>query len=144
MQTNNDKPKHFICTLATQAARKMTGYYNRVLSPLGLTAQQIIALGVIWREENISLGTFAQRYGVGKAAAVSMIKRLDRMGFVKTVPDPEDARLNMISLTEKSRRMAPELLKKAAKLEKEIEKAVGHENMEALIKGLTVIKDLDL
>lgn len=144
MRTNSDKPKHFICTLATQAARKMTSYYNRVLSPLGLTAQQIIALGVIWREENISLGTYAERAGVGKAAAVTMIKRLERMGFVKTVPDPADARLNKIRLTEKSRGMAPKLLKQAATLEKEIETAVGPDNMEALIKGLTIIRDLDL
>jgi MarR family transcriptional regulator, organic hydroperoxide resistance regulator len=139
-----DEPKYFICTLATQAARKMTGYYNRVLSPLGLTAQQVMALGVIWREEDISLGTFARRSGVGKAAAVTMIKRLDRMGLVETIPDPEDARLNKIRLTEKSRRMAPKLLKKAATLEKEIEKAVGKKNMQALIKGLTIIKDIDL
>ena len=139
-----DKPKYFICTLATQAARKMTGYYNRVLSPIGITAQQVMALGVIWREENISLGTFANRSGVGKAAAVTMIKRLERMGLVKTYPDPEDARLNKIRLTEKSRRMAPGLLEKAAAMEKEIEAAVGKENMESLIKGLTIIRDLDL
>jgi len=144
MRTNADEPKYFICTLATQAARKMTGYYNRILAPLGLTAQQVMALGVIWREENISLGTFARRSGVGKAAAVTMIKRLDRMGLVEAVPDPEDARLNKIRLTKKSRRMAPKLLKKAAALEKEIEKAVGTEKMESLIKGLTIIRDLDL
>ena len=122
----------------------MTGYYNRVLSPIGITAQQVMALGVIWREENISLGTFANRSGVGKAAAVTMIKRLERMGLVKTYPDPEDARLNKIRLTEKSRRMAPGLLEKAAAMEKEIEAAVGKENMESLIKGLTIIRDLDL
>jgi len=122
----------------------MTGYYNRVLSPLGLTAQQVMALGVIWREENISLGTFARRSGVGKAAAVTMVKRLERMGLVKTDPDPDDARLNKISLTGNSRRMAPELLEKAAAMEQEIETAVGKENMKSLVKGLTIIRDLDL
>ena len=74
MRTSSPTPKYFICSLTTQAARQMVAYYNRVLAPLGLTSQQMMALGILWREENLSLGVFAKRAGIGQAADVSMIK----------------------------------------------------------------------
>ena len=39
MQTSFPEPKYFICSLTLQAARKMIAHYNRVLVPLGITAQ---------------------------------------------------------------------------------------------------------
>ena len=144
MQTSFPEPKYFICSLTLQAARKMIAHYNRVLVPLGITAQQMIALGVLWREENISLGVFARRAGIGKAAAVTMINRLEQMGLVQRLLHPEDARLNKLTLTDKARELAPEIAEKVANLENTVEKAVGHANMQTLIDGLTAIRDLDL
>jgi DNA-binding MarR family transcriptional regulator len=144
MQTKNIPPKYFICSLAIQAVRKMVSYYNRSLEPLGLTAQQVMALGVLWQEEGLSLGVFAQRAGMGKAAAVTMIKRLELMALITKKTDPKDARLNVLTLTNKAERLAPELLALGAQLEKSIEAAVGEQDMASLIKGLSVIRDLDL
>jgi DNA-binding MarR family transcriptional regulator len=144
MQTPFAEPKYFICSLTTQAARQMVAYYNRVLAPLGLTAQQMMALGILWREENISLGVFAKRAGIGKAAAVSMIKRLEVMGLVIREPHPRDARLNAIRLTRKARELAPEVAKKVNRLEKTIESAIGASNLENLVQALSVIRDLEL
>lgn len=137
-------PKYFVCSLATQAVRKMVAYYNRALEPLGLTAQQVMALGVLWREDGLSLGAFAQQAGMGKAAAVTMIQRLEAMGLVSKEPDPADARLNVLRLTEKVRDMAPELLAVGSTLEKSIEAAVGAEDLATLIRALGVIRDLDI
>ncbi len=144
MQTKDSEPKYFICSLATQAARKMIAYYNNALEPVGLTAQQVMALGVLWREDGLSLGVFAKRSGMGKAAAVSMIKRLESMGMVSKKTDPDDARLNVLKLTHKARKMSPELLAIGSELEKNIENAIGKETMVSLIKSLSVIRDLDL
>jgi DNA-binding MarR family transcriptional regulator len=144
MQTDFPKPKYFVCSLTTQAARKMVTYYNRVLAPLGLTAQQVMALGVLWREEDLSLGVFARRAGIGKAAAVSMVKRLEAMGLITRMPHPEDARLNVLRLTPKARRLAPEVAQKVNNLERTMEKALGTENLKMVIRGLSVIRDLDL
>ncbi len=144
MRIKNPDPKYFICSLATQAVRKMVAYYNQALEPLGLTAQQVMALGVLWQEEGLSLGVFARRAGMGKAAAVTMIKRLEAMDLVKKKTDPEDARLNVLTLTDKTRELAPELLAMGTRLEESIEQAVGKEDMDSLIKGLSVIRDLDL
>lgn len=144
MKINDSDPKYFICSLATQAVRKMISYYNRALEPMGLTAQQVMALGVLWQEDGLSLGVFAERAGMGKASAVSMIKRLEHMELVTKEIDPNDARLNVLKLSAKARTLAPKLLSMGSELEKSIEEAVGTEDMASLIKGLSVIRDLDL
>jgi len=119
-------------------------YYNRVLAPLGLTAQQMMALGTLWREENVSLGKFARRAGIGKAAAVTMIQRLEQMGLVSRKPDPDDGRLNLLRLTDKARKLAPQVAEKVAVLEESVESAIGPEDTETLIKALSVIRDMEL
>ena len=122
----------------------MVTYYNRAFEPIGLTAQQAMALGVLWQEDGISLGEFARQAGMGKAAAVTMIRRLERMDLVTKTANPTDGRLNVLNLTRKARTLAPELLAGAAVLEKNIEQAVGKEDMAAMVRGLETIRDLDI
>ena len=74
--------------------RKLVSYYNYELSPLGITAPQMIALGVLCFQEDLSLGEFAGQMKIRKVTAVSMIKRLEAMGFVTKEAHPQDARLN--------------------------------------------------
>ena len=143
MQTKSTQPQYFICSLATQAVRRMIAYYNQTLEPLGLTAQQVMALGVLWQEDGISLGEFSRRAGMGKAAAVTMIQRLENMGLVAKAADPTDGRLNVLNLTRKARSLAPEILSAAAALEKNIEQAVGKEDMAGMIRGLKAIRNME-
>ncbi|WP_155318606.1 MarR family winged helix-turn-helix transcriptional regulator [Desulfosarcina alkanivorans] len=140
----NHQPQYFICSFATRAVRRMVAYYNRAFEPLGFTAQQAMALGVLWQEDGISLGEFARRAGMGKAAAVTMIRRLERMDLVTKAANPTDGRLNVLNLTPRARTLSPELLATGAALEKEIEKAVGKEDMAAMIRGLKAIRDMDI
>ena len=142
MRMESREPHYFICSLATRAVRRMVTYYNRAFEPIGLTAQQAMALGVLWQEDGISLGEFARQAGMGKAAAVTMIRRLARMDLVTKTANPTDGRLNVLNLTRKARTLAPELLAGAAVLEKNIEQAVGKEDMAAMVRGLEAIRDL--
>lgn len=144
MRMESREPQYFICSLATRAVRRMVTYYNRAFEPIGLTAQQAMALGVLWQEDGISLGEFARQAGMGKAAAVTMIRRLARMDLVTKTANPTDGRLNVLNLTRKARTLAPELLAGAAVLEKNIEQAVGKKDMAAMVRGLEAIRDLDI
>ena len=144
MRTNNTETKDSICFLAIQAVRKILAYYNRALEPLGLTAQQVMAINVLMREDGLSLGVFAKRAGMGKAAAVTMIRRLERMGLVTKKINPEDARLNVLTLTEEAKGLCGKIKPISEKIEKSIEEALGVDDVESLIKGLTSIQDLDI
>lgn len=144
MRTIESIPKYFLCSLSSQAVRKIAAYYNHGFEPLGLTVAQVMAMRVLWLYDHMSLGKFAAHSGIGKAAAVTMIQRLEAMGLVIRKPHPTDARLNVLCLTDKAISMVPELLKVATELETSLEKIMGEENLAALTKGLNAICELDL
>ena len=144
MQTFDWKPKYFVASLTTQAGRNLVSYYNRVLEKYGLTAQQAMALGVLWTGGEMSLGTFAGQAGMGKAAAVAMIKRLEAMEYVTRETDPRDRRLNIIRLTSKAKVHAPEIAQSVDRLEQTVREALGEERLQTVLQALAVIRDLDL
>jgi len=144
MLTNIPTARYFLCTLTTQTARKLVAYYNRELSSLGLTAQQMIALGVLcFQEEDLSLGEFAERMNVSKASAATMIKRLEAMGLVTKESNSRDARLNVLKITDKTRELIPKLHEKVIELENAIESQVGSSNLKRIVDDLSMLMSIE-
>ncbi len=143
MLTTDSTAKYFLLTKATQAVRKLVSYYNSELSSLGITAPQMIALGVLCFQEDLSLGEFAFQMKIRKATAVSMIKRLEAMGLVTKDPHPKDARLNVLKITEKTRELIPKIHQKVAELENTIEEQVGASSLERIVSDLSVLLDVE-
>jgi len=143
MHTVETESKYFLCTQLTRAARKIVSYYNRELAPIGLTAQQLIALGILIFEEDLGLGQFAKRLKMGKAGAATMIKRLEAMGLVKKEPHPSDARLIILKITDKARALHPEIQKAVLELENSIESQVGARNLQEFVTHLSSFLELE-
>ena len=139
MRTNNLTAKYFLCTLATQLQRKLVAYYNRELASLGLTAQQLIALGVLCFQENLSLGEFAERLKVKKSTAVSMIKGLEAKGLVMREAHEQDGRLNVLKITDKTINLIPKIHEKVVELENTIESQIGASNLERIVADLSML-----
>ena len=144
MEQDYPHPKYFIALLTFQAARNLISYYNRELEPLGLTGAQANALGILFRKKNLSLGEFAARAGIGKAAAVSMVHRLTETGFVTAEPDPKDARKNLINVTDKALEVIPSAMDIVRYLESAVEDALGEEKLAVLVEALKVLRKLDI
>ena len=143
MQTIGAESKYFLCTQLTRASRKIVVYYNRELAPLGLTAQQLIALGVLIVEENLSLGQFAKRLQMGKAGAATMVSRLEALGLVTKEPNPLDARLNVLKLTDKARAKHTRIQKTVLDLEKTIESQIGVATLKEFVSHLSMFLELE-
>ena len=143
MHTVSSEAKYFLCTQLTRASRKIVAYYNRELAPLGLTAQQLIALGVLISEENLSLGQFARRLKMGKAGAATMINRLEALGLVTKEAHPFDARLNVLKLTDRARELHPEIQKTVLDLENTIESQIGVSNLKEFATRLSAFLELE-
>jgi DNA-binding MarR family transcriptional regulator len=143
MRTEEFEPKYFLCTQITRAARKIVAYYNRELEPMGLTAQQLIALGVIVREENLSLGQLARRLKMGKAGTVTMVQRLEALDLVRKEPNPHDGRLNVLKLTEKARVLHPKIQEKVVDLETRIEAQMGDLSLNEFVTHLSTFLELE-
>lgn len=143
MQTIKIESKYFLCTQLTRAARKIVAHYNRELAKVGLTAQQLIALGILILEEDISLGQFAKRLKMGKAGAATMVTRLEALRLVTKEPDPQDGRLNIIKLTDKARELHAKIQKTVLNLEGTIESQMGASNLKEFASHLSTFLDLD-
>ena len=143
MDTVRVESKYFLCTQLTRASRKIVAYYNQKLAPMGLTAQQLIALGVLISEENLSLGEFAKKLKMGKAGAATMINRLEALGLVTREPNLSDARLNVLKLTDKARELHPRIQKAVIGLEKTIESQIGVTNLEEFVAHLSTFLELE-
>jgi len=144
MQTNGPTARYFLCTLATQLQRKLVAYYNRKLEPLGLTAQQLIAMGVLCFQKDLSLGEFASRVNVKKATAVSMINGLEAKGLVIRKPHPQDGRLNVLEITDKARELIPKIHEKMIEVENTIESQIGASNLERIVADIQVLLGVKL
>ena len=141
---NSSTAKYFLLTLSTQTVRKLLAYYNRELASLGITAQQMIALGVLCFQENLSLGEFAEQMKIRKATAVSMIQRLEAMGLVTKEAHPQDARLNVLKITDKTRELIPKLHERAVELEITIEEQIGAPGLKRLVEDLSRLLSVEL
>ena len=144
MRTSNYQAKYFLCTLATRVARKIVSHYNSEFASLGLTAQQLMALGALTFQEDISLGEFAKRLKIGKAAATTMITRLEALGLVTRERHPHDARLVVLKITDKARALDPHIHKKVVKLENAIESQIGASDLKKLVDNLKKFLDVEL
>jgi DNA-binding MarR family transcriptional regulator len=66
------------------------------------------------------------------------------MGLVSRRPHPQDGRLNVISLTDQARALTPEVMEKVQRLEDALERALGEDELRAVIHGLSIIGELDV
>src|SRR5882757_907981 len=64
-----------------------------------LSASAAFVLNRVCREGPIRLTTLAAREGVSQPSMTQLIQRLERLGFVTRLPDPDDGRATLIGVT---------------------------------------------
>ncbi len=142
MKDVGPKAKFFLCTLLAQASRKMIAYYNRELNQLGISAQQMIALGVLAFQEEVTLGKFAEGMKISRPTALHMLNRLKGMELITAEPHPSDGRLKVYHITEKTRKLLPEIHQKVIKLEGYIESKAVSSSLDRLVIDLSMLLNL--
>lgn len=76
---------------------------------LGVYAGQNFLLEQLWREDGLSPGELARRIGIETPSVTRAAQRMENAGLVRRVPDPEDARLVRVTLTERGWQLRHEL-----------------------------------
>src|ERR1700690_2483749 len=67
-----------------------------------LTVQQVGLLRVL--DEPVSMRAFAEELSCDPSNVTGLIDRVERLGLVDRIPDPDDRRIRMLPLTTKGRR----------------------------------------
>lgn len=91
------------CSALRRAARQISIYYDRRLSPSGIRATQLAMLVLIDRLGQASVGDVGETLGLDRTTAGKNIRFLEREGLVKIASSTEDLRLRAITLTRSGR-----------------------------------------
>ncbi len=99
-----------IVFLLAKAYQKAHAQLKKRLSPYGLTPIQSLLLADLWGEDGISASEIGKRLTLDPATLSGVIDRMISRGWIGKISDPEDKRVHRIFLTEKSKKLQPEVL----------------------------------
>jgi MarR family transcriptional regulator, organic hydroperoxide resistance regulator len=92
-----------LLTLFTTASKLLRQEADQRMSAHGVRVGQNIVLEALWAADNLTPGQIATRIGVSTPTVVNTAHRMELAGLVTREPDPEDARLVRICLTDSGR-----------------------------------------
>lgn len=61
----------------------------------------------LWEEDGLRMGELARRARLSKQTLTTMVRLMERDGFVRREPDPEDGRASLVWLTPRAKRLKP-------------------------------------
>jgi DNA-binding MarR family transcriptional regulator len=94
-------------------------------------------------EGSVTIGVLAERLEVTQQAASKSVADLERRGYVSRVPDPADARVRLVALTERGRAAVERARVHRAALVAELGERLGPRRVEAASRLLNdVVADL--
>lgn len=91
-----------------QAARFLQRYNSTIDSLTsqlrrgwGLNAHEMQAVSMLWEFGRMTMTDLGRRIPLSRAAVTTLTDRLERLGYVKRVPDPTDRRRILLEVTER-------------------------------------------
>ncbi len=130
--------KSDLATMLMAASRIVNTKALAKLDPDGSTGLRLAHLPVIAALDagGVRMGEIAQRIGVTRQAAAALCKDLDAAGVVVCVPDPEDARATLVTLTPLGAALCERATVALRELERDFAGLVGHENLSTTLEVL--------
>ncbi|MGO4834414.1 MarR family winged helix-turn-helix transcriptional regulator [Rhizobiaceae sp. 2RAB30] len=105
--------------LANHMARLFAIGLQERIKPLDLAPGQFMVLLELWREDNLSQRDLVERLDVEQATIANTLARMERDGLISRVPHQGDARMKLIRLTPKARRVEADAIA-AARAQNEV------------------------
>ena len=102
-----------------RAHQKATGIFNAVMGDFGVTPTQFAALAKLDDAGRVSQNELGRLTAMDPATVWGVVNRLMRQGYVAQSPDPNDARLVMVELTEAGRKATLRMKAMAAEVSRE-------------------------
>ncbi len=91
--------KNQLCFPLYACARKIVAAYHPFLKKIGLTYPQYVTMMVLWEEKNISMHDLGQRLYLDSGTLTPVLKKLEKLGYIKRHRSEEDERVVIIEIT---------------------------------------------
>lgn len=91
-----------VCFAVYSAAQATVQLYRDLLAPWGVTYQQLLVLGILWREESTSPSRIAAELHLDASTITGILNRLEAAGLIERSRPAGDRRTVMVTATEAS------------------------------------------
>ena len=98
-----------ISFMVGKAAQQVTRRARELLAPFGVTPVQYAVLKVLSDAEALSGAEIGKRMVLDSASITGVVDRLESLGLVRRMPNPNDRRALLIAATDQARQILPEL-----------------------------------
>jgi MarR family transcriptional regulator for hemolysin len=92
-----------VLRLMTRTHKLLRAASDEAMSRHGVRVGQNLLLEVLWETDGLTPGRLAERLGVATPTVVKSAARMEAAGLIGKRPDPHDARLVRLWLTERGR-----------------------------------------
>ncbi|MGL1891615.1 MAG: MarR family transcriptional regulator [Spirochaetaceae bacterium] len=126
-----------ICFRLYKTSRTMTRIYQPILASLDITYPQYVTMMVMWEEEKIDFKELGKRLDLKTGTLTPIVKRLESLGYLFRVKNPEDNRRIWVKITSDGK-----MLKKKALNVPEVLMDYINMNKEQYIKFVSLLDEL--
>lgn len=133
MADNTEGPERFICFKLNKVRRRIHRYYESKLASFNITPVQFYVLSALWDEEEVRFKDLSRTLDMDGATLTGILDRMEKRGFIERNDDPVDRRSVFISLTDKSKKIRPQMIDIAQDLDQEFRDKVSEEEFQMLL-----------
>lgn len=137
--STHDQPRHQLEVHLLATAGLMRRAYDARLAELGLNITESGLLQFLRYEQPLSQSELAERLHIGKMAAGTVVKALEKRALVRRERDPDDGRAWLITLTPTGDDAASACIDVDAQVVAELRTSVSKQDQRALRNVLDVI-----
>ena len=124
-----------------QVSEAFVAMTNKAVRHHGLSAAGRQALAILeGSAEPLSPTTIAERLLVTTASTTSLLDTLERRGLLTRLPDPDDRRKLLVSLTEEGRQVVDDFLPEVVTLQTAVMAGLGEAERRRLMRSLAAIR----
>ncbi len=106
------------------------------------TSQSRVLFFIHFRGENkTSMKDIEEHMKVTHPTVIGIVKRLEEKGFVTTASDPEDRRVKLVAITQKTTKMIKKLDQGRRKMDEKLLKGFTEQESKELRRMLSMIED---
>lgn len=127
--------------LIRRAHQRATVLFQRIMGHSGLTPTQLAVMGTLELTPNLPQNELGRKTAIDTATLSSMIRRLEKAGFLTRVPSPTDQRVQLVQLTDAGSALAREMMPVSMRLSQELLAPIPEDERERFVELLTLIGD---
>jgi MarR family transcriptional regulator, organic hydroperoxide resistance regulator len=139
---NKEHIQNCACGNLRKTTRTITQFYDKMLQSTGLRSTQCLLLWDIFSNENISVSDLGNILIMDQSTVTRNIELLRKSGYIDIKKEERDSRKKSISITDKGLKKLEEAIPLWKEAQIKIEKGIGKERFQELLKTLKDIEEL--